>query len=123
MGVPNAAARLDAERRVWVVVECPYCGRRNRHQHGAGAPDDDPALFLGNRVADCGGVLGTYNLIDGGEPYAPTIEHDRAAASAAAKDSGVPWRVWVREYRGRTTPLTETELRARGDELGLVSGW
>lgn len=116
--------RLDAERHVWVVAECPYCGRRNRHQHGAGGPQADPQDLLGNRVADCGGVFGTYDLVDVGTPYSPNpIDHDRAAASAAAKASGIPRRVWDREYRGRTEPLTEAERRARGDDLGLASGW
>lgn len=124
MGVPKAVARHDAERGLWVVVSCPYCGRRNRHQHGAGGPQDDPIEFLGNRVADCGGVLATYDLVGAGEPYTSgRIDYDRSATAAAAKASGIPRRVWDREYRGRVTPLTEAELRARGDYLGCASGW
>jgi hypothetical protein len=116
MSVPNAAAQFDAQRRIWIVVECPYCGRRNRHQHGAGADGQDPIAYLGNRVADCGGVCGTYNLVDAGEVPTP-IHFDRKATAAAAKASGLDRRSWDRDYRGRTTPLSEAELRARGDDI------
>jgi len=125
MVVPKAVARLDTQRRVWVVVECPYCGRRNRHQHGAGRDSDDPQAFLGNRVADCGGIVGTYDLVDAGVPYeaSPTPIWQTERGPVLARKSGLSARMWNREYRGRHKPLTEEERRARGDQLGLVSGW
>lgn len=57
---PIAAARLrrqpDGYR--WIVLACPYCGRK--HTHGGGTLTDDPRQHLGPRVAHCHG--GDYLL-------------------------------------------------------------
>jgi len=128
--VPKAVAELDAERRIWVVVECPRCGRRQRHQHGAGGPGDDPLSYLGARVAHCGGLPGTYELIDAGTVFCPRPRPtpdrvQRERIRRAARASGLRYRIWRRDYGERTTPLTNAERQARGDtqQLARASGW
>lgn len=124
--VRKAMARYDAERGLWVVVECPFCGRRDRHQHGAG---DDPPAFLGHRVAHCGALdVGGYELVDAGEPYVPlksTVSDDvlRRQIKKAAKMSGFGYRAWRAEYGNRTEPLTDEEIAARGDDVAVAAGW
>jgi len=124
--VRKAEARYDAERGLWVVVECPFCGRRDRHQHGAG---DDPQAMLGHRLAHCGAYPGgTYELVDAGDPYVPlpkTVSDVLLVPQirAAARESGFSYRAWRRDYGNRTTPLTAEEVAWRGDNLELAAGW
>lgn len=53
--IPVASVTLRHHRdgiSDWVVVRCPYCGKR--HTHGAGRRGvDDPRALLGSRVAHC----------------------------------------------------------------------
>lgn len=44
---------------LWVVDQCPFCGKT--HVHGGGPGNGDPMKYLGTRSADCG--RGTYWLI------------------------------------------------------------
>ena len=71
---PFAVATLHRGKQCnqWVVKRCPLC--RQKHFHGAGAPDQDPRDFLGHRVGHCSGrwrpaahvVGGGYVLVEGG---------------------------------------------------------
>ncbi len=46
---PDALAEL--KNSLWVVPDCPICGKRHVHGAGGGAPD--PREYLGHRVAHC----------------------------------------------------------------------
>lgn len=43
-------APVELVGRQWVVLRCPYCGRRHYHGAGGGA---NPRDYLGHRVAHC----------------------------------------------------------------------
>jgi len=49
----KAEARLVATKDVWlwVVDECPFCGRR--HTHGGGDIAGDPRQLLSHRTSHC----------------------------------------------------------------------
>jgi hypothetical protein len=36
---------------LWIIVKCPYCGKK--HTHGGGPLDGDPREYLGDRVPHC----------------------------------------------------------------------
>ena len=46
---------------LWVVDQCPYCGRR--HIHGGGPLDGDPRAVIGARVAHCRNNRGREYLL------------------------------------------------------------
>jgi hypothetical protein len=49
----------------WLVIECPFCGRR--HVHGGGLIGDDPREFLSWRSPHCmypPKDAGNYQLVD-----------------------------------------------------------
>lgn len=129
--VRKCPVELDRDRAQWVVVECPFCGVRGKHRHGADVTGDEGSLraSLGNRVPHCeGDANGTYDLTwDGAEhePLAPPkltgVVRDQVRM--AAKESGLPYRQWIAEYGLRTRALSEDEAVARGLRFGRVMGW
>lgn len=60
----------------WVVLRCPYCGKR--HEHGAGEFGEEPRQYLGGRKAHCHPMeygRGEYRLVEWtGEKRPPRIK-------------------------------------------------
>lgn len=51
--------------RLWVIPQCPWCGKR--HIHGAGRLQDNPHDFLGHRISHCINrldVVRSYELVE-----------------------------------------------------------
>lgn len=53
--IPKAQAILKKgkDNYLWVITECPICGRKNDHQHDGGPFSGDPLEYLGHRAARC----------------------------------------------------------------------
>ncbi len=54
--IPEAPCRLIRSdhpkvAHSWVVIRCPFCGKK--HYHGGGPGDGDPRNYLGERAAHC----------------------------------------------------------------------
>jgi hypothetical protein len=67
----HAYVTLEETRdsRRWIIQHCPFCG--SRHQHGAGALNEDPRQLLGHRSTHCvthsNGYILTTNREDHGK--------------------------------------------------------
>jgi hypothetical protein len=69
--IPKAPAKLIINREgphaiyQWVVIRCPFCGKK--HYHGGGRVGGDPRRLLGSRVSHCSGrcrTTGEYLLVE-----------------------------------------------------------
>jgi len=64
--IPYAVATLERDGGcyLWVVRQCPLCGKK--HTHGGGCLSEDPRIYLSHRVAHCAGdaPTGGYFLVE-----------------------------------------------------------
>jgi len=60
--IAQCSLKKTSRMYIWVVSECPYCGKR--HEHGGGPVEGDPRKFLGPRESHCelGATGGQYLL-------------------------------------------------------------
>lgn len=94
---PEAPCVLVSNGRIyqWLVLQCPYCGRR--HWHGGGLVDGDPRKQLGFRVPHCTAPFdaiadkwGDYRLVEKDAVREPIYEVVDGCCSNCGKTVFVP---------------------------------
>lgn len=93
--------RLERDRNmyVWVIIVCPFCGKKADHWHAGGPLDDDPRKELFSRVSHCFNSEWRpnelYLLVDG----------DKAATTLFVKEV----QTWLKRKQDRRKPTRDGE--------------